>query len=172
MSEIANILRWGRSIALMRLRDKPLPVWRAVLDAELRRPRPRKLLVKALRQRIAQQACADPSGDYDARQMTDWSQITAAQWRKLTDRELAEIHGVTPAAVGAARARHNAPPSPAGHGGARPGSGIKLVGDDDEPTTMTLQLTKGQKRKLMQAHKTAGATLNEWAVKKLMRGLE
>jgi hypothetical protein len=99
--------------------------------------------------------------------MIDWTLITEDQWRTTSDKQLAATLGCTRANVGAARKRYSSHPSPSGHGGTRDGAGRKQSGDDDQLTSVTVNLTKGQKRSLMEKHKAAGMNWNAWALSRL-----
>lgn len=67
-------------------------------------------------------------------------------WARKTDAEIAAEHGLTRQSVSAARKRLGAPASPAGHGGARHGSGRR---SENEIVAACRELTPEQVRKVL-----------------------
>lgn len=153
-AQIRRALQWSVAAAIMDLRDEPRAVLLRAAEIESARRKPRVRLLERLRVL---------AGLPKLPVMPDWEKISAAEWRTMSDTNLAARLGCTPAAVSAARARLGKPASPAGHGGARDGAGRKLEGSDSEGTTAVINLTKGEKRLLMLAHKAAAMTWNDWA---------
>ena len=95
--------------------------------------------------------------------MKTTSDITAAQWAKHNNVELADKLGITASAVQQARHRLNAPPSPAPRGG----DSTLPHGKPTDPTTCTIRCTKAQKRRWMNAKQRTGQHWDTWSAQAL-----